>query len=307
VRLPRLRDEDAPPRWRALAPGKVNLSLLLGGTRPDGRHELVTVFESVSLADELELTVRDAGPDEVVCPGIEGLNLAATALERLRAAGWEGPPVRVTITKWIPVAGGMAGGSADAAATLRLADAVHPIDPSLLSEIAAGLGADVPSQLTPGVSLGTGAGETVAPAERLADHRYVIVPLGAELATPAVFAEADRLGLGRSPDALTDGRRRLTEALAAGGGRLPAQWLVNDLEPASRSLCSGIGPALDASRAAGADVAMVCGSGPTVAALFWGEEAAERAADAEAALAGRYPEAYRAEPVQAAFGAPQRL
>jgi len=90
---------------RALAPAKVNLSLFLGGTREDGRHRLVTVFESLSLADTLELEVTGS-EDVVVCPGVEGENLASRALAGLRARGWDGPPVRVTIEKRIPVPGG---------------------------------------------------------------------------------------------------------------------------------------------------------------------------------------------------------
>jgi 4-diphosphocytidyl-2-C-methyl-D-erythritol kinase len=292
-------------RWRALAPGKVNLCLFLGPLRDDGRHELVTVFESVSLADELELSVREDGADEVVCPGVEGSNLVTAALERLRARGWAGPPVRLDVRKWVPVAGGMGGGSADAAAALRLAGALAPVDGDVALAVATSLGADVPSQLAPGVALGTGAGDVIEPADELAPHAFVIVPLGSELSTPAVYAEADRLGLGRSGSELVALREAVAEALGA-GARLPPELLVNDLEAAARSLCPGIGGALDCGRRGGADHAFVCGSGPTLAGLFWGEDGAERAADAEAGLAGRYPEAYAADPVSAAFGTPQR-
>lgn len=290
-------------RWRALAPGKVNLCLLLGGTRPDGRHELVTLFESVSLADELELSVLDEPPDEVICRGVEGPNIVAAALAGLRQRGWAGPPVSVEISKWIPVAGGMGGGSADAAATIRLAGALASVDPEQALALAAELGADVPSQLEPGVCLGTGAGDVIEPAPALAEHAFVIVPLGSELSTPAVYREADRLGLGRTATELAAGRAELAGALAP-GARLAPELLVNDLEPAARSLCPAIGTALDCVRAAGAEHAFVCGSGPTVAALFWGAQARERASDAEVDIAGRYPEAYAAEPVGAAFGAP---
>ncbi len=292
-------------RWRALAPGKVNLCLFLGGTRADGRHELVTLFESVSLADELELTVLREGSDEVVCRGLEGPNLVSAALARLREADWGGPPVRIEVTKWVPVAGGMGGGSADAAAALRLAGALAPVEKTLAGAIATALGSDVPSQLAPGVSLGTGGGELIEPVDALADHAFVIVPMPVELSTAAVYREADRLGLGRSEGELAEQRARLTDGLAV--GRLDGDLLVNDLEPASLSLCPAIADALAAARLAGADHALVCGSGPTVAAVFWGAAGAQRAADAEAALAGRYPEAYAADPVGAAFGAPQRV
>lgn len=290
-------------RWRALAPGKVNLCLFLGGLREDGRHELVTVFESVSLADELALTVLDRGPDEVVCRGVEGPNIVSTALERLRRRGWDGPPVRIEVSKWLPVAGGMGGGSADAAATIRLADALAAVAPELARELAASLGADVPSQLAPGVCIGTGAGDEIAPAPALEDHGFVIVPLGSELSTVEVYREADRLGLGRSEPEMAQRRRAVGEALGP-GARLASELMVNDLEPAAFSLCPAIESALACVRREGADHAMVCGSGPTVAALFWGRRGSERAADAEVAIAGRYPEAYAADPVGAAFGAP---
>jgi 4-diphosphocytidyl-2-C-methyl-D-erythritol kinase len=293
-------------RWRALAPGKVNLCLFLGGARADGRHEIVTLFESVSLADELQLTVLDEGPDEVVCRGIEGPNLVSAAVEALRRMGWRGPPVRIDVTKWIPVAGGMGGGSADAAAALRLADAVATVDSGVARDVAVSLGADVPSQLRPGVCVGTGAGDVVQPAPSLAEHAFVIVPLPLELSTATVYGEADRLGQGRTESELAERGAALAAALAP-QARLPEELLVNDLEPATLSLCPAVGDALEAARRAGADHALVCGSGPTVAGLFWGPEAAQRAADAEAGLAGRYPEAYAAEPVRAAFGAPQRV
>jgi 4-diphosphocytidyl-2-C-methyl-D-erythritol kinase len=292
-------------RWRVLAPGKVNLCLFLGGLRSDGRHELVTVFESVSLADELELTVLDEGSDEVVCRGVEGPNLVSEALERLRAAGWSGPPVRIEVSKWIPVAGGMGGGSADAAATIRLADAVSSVDGSVAAAVAASLGADVPSQLAPGVAIGTGAGEVIEAAAALAPHAFVIVPLDSELSTPEVYRAADRLSLGRGQDELAQCGAAVRAALIP-GAVLPAELLVNDLEPASVSLCPRISDALGCVRGVGADHAFVCGSGPTVAGLFWGAEAAERARDAEATIAGRYPEAYAADPVSEAFGVPTR-
>ncbi len=212
----------------------------------------------------------------------------------------------VQVCKWIPVAGGMGGGSADAAATIRLASALAPVDAGTATELAVALGADVPSQLAPGVVLGTGAGEIIEPAAALAQHAYVIVPLATELSTAAVFAQADRLGLGRDAEELAARRQAVASALQP-GARWPDELLVNDLQPAACSLCPEIERALTAAREAGADGAFVSGSGPTTVALFWGADARERAADAEAALAGRYPEAYAAEPVTADFGAPQRV
>jgi 4-diphosphocytidyl-2-C-methyl-D-erythritol kinase len=282
------------------APGKVNLCLFLGPVRADGRHELVTVFESVSLADSILVTAApgSALPDEVVCPGIDGPNLAAQALERLRAHGWDGPPLCVVIEKRIPIAGGMGGGSADAAAVLRAARVFAPLDDATLTSIAASLGADVPSQLTPGRLLGTGAGEVIEPVRAAsASHAFVIVPHSFGLSTPDVYREADRLGLPR--DAV-DLQCRLRMVRAGG---MPE--LINDLEPAAVSLRPEIGGALDAVRDAGADVAMVSGSGPTVFGLIGGLEAPARAAAAAARLADRYPEATSAAPVSEEFGAPR--
>lgn len=286
----------------AAAPGKINLCLFLGPTRADGRHELVTVFESVSLSDELTLTVLQGGADRVVCPGVSGANLAGAALSGLRARGWSGPPVEVTINKRIPVAAGMAGGSADAAATLRLARALGETDPrwrveeAWLWELAAELGADVPSQLVPGVSLGLGAGERVEQAAPPATHALAIVPLGVELATPDVFREADRLELPRGSEELGWMLERLSGRLRH-GARLPAELLVNDLEPAARSLCPPVGDALAALREAGAEAALVCGSGPTCAGIWWGEGALVAAGQAAQGLAARFPLATAVTPV----------
>ena len=128
-------------RLRALAPGKVNLALFLGPTRDDGRHELVTLLESLSLADELVLETLESAPamaqDEVVCPGIEGENLVARALAALRKRGWDAAPVRIDVDKRIPVAAGMGGGSADAAAALRMAVELAPGRPEEVMTLAA--------------------------------------------------------------------------------------------------------------------------------------------------------------------------
>jgi len=276
-------------RLRALAPAKVNLCLFLGPVRGDGRHELVTVFESLSLADSLELSVLDHGDDRVVCPGVPEPNLVSRALAGLRAAGWAGPPVAIEVFKRTPVAAGMGGGSADAAAALRLAAALAPVPPPVVTEIAASLGADVPAQLRPGPSLGTGAGEVVEPLEPLAPHALVILPAPAGLATAEVYREADRLGLPRPAEELARLRRALAAALAHPGAALPDELVVNDLAAAAVSLRPAIARALADARTTGADHAIVSGSGPTVAGLFWGEEATARAAAAAGALSGRYP------------------
>lgn len=268
------------------APGKVNLCLFLGPSRADGRHELMTVLENVSLSDELTLTVGAAGHDEVVCPGVEGPNLVERALRMLRERGWSAPPVRIEIDKRIPVAGGMAGGSADAAAALRLAKRLLPVDDAILFEIAGALGSDVPSQLAPGLVLGTGAGDIVEPLPALAAHAFVIVPLPHALATADVYQEADLLGLGRGADDLAGLRGGWHEHIG-----------VNDLQRAARSLCPAIDGALDAIRETAPDAAFVSGSGPTCVGLWWGDGSADRAAAAASSLAPRFRRAIAVVPV----------
>jgi 4-diphosphocytidyl-2-C-methyl-D-erythritol kinase len=270
------------------APAKVNLCLYLGPARADGRHELVTVFDSVSLFDELEIAV--AATDEVVCDGVAGPNLVADALIGLRAAGWDAPPVRVVIRKRIPVAAGMGGGSADAAAMLRCAPRFAPVDAAVVAEIGARLGADVPSQLNPGPSLGTGAGEIVAPLRGLAPYGVLVVPHPFPLSTREVYREADCLGLARSRAELADLAGSLTV-------RLPER-LVNDLEPAALSLAPRIGTAIARALEAGADDAIVCGSGPTVIGVFRGEDGGRRAERAVAQL----EEGFAVAPVRAGVG-----
>lgn len=263
------------------APAKLNLCLYLGGRRPDGLHELCSLFEPLELADLIE--VGPADEDEVVCPGVEGENLAARALAALREAGWGAGPLRVEIEKRVPVAAGLGGGSGDAAAVLRLA-AGEVAD---LPRLAAQLGADVPSQLRPALALVRGAGERVEPLPEPVEHAAVLLPGGGGLSTAEVFAEADRLGLGRSASELDELAGRLRQAAGAGASPLSyPELLVNDLEPAALSLRPDIGAALAALRQAGAPVALLSGSGPTAVGLFEDLGAAR-----EAAAASGYDEA----------------
>jgi 4-diphosphocytidyl-2-C-methyl-D-erythritol kinase len=267
-------------RLVAFAPGKVNLSLLVGAPRSDGLHPLASVVQSVSLADELTLTAAE-DRDEVVCPGVEGENLAARALALFReATGWDGPPLRLHIAKRVPVAAGMGGGSGDAAAALRLAaHAAGGAPAGLLHELAVELGADVPSQLQPGRVLMTGAGERI---DRLPDPEpfgLVIVPSPHALSTPEVYRAFDRLGTPRSEEELEYARA------AALAGEPPPP--VNDLQDAARALC----PAIDDALFPGA---MVSGSGPTVFARFDSPAVARE-------VAATIPGAIAAEPVGPAF------
>jgi 4-diphosphocytidyl-2-C-methyl-D-erythritol kinase len=293
-------------KFRVRAPGKVNLCLFLGPPRHDRRHELVTLFESVSLADELSVSTKSRFPDAVHCDELDDPNLAAVALERLRAHGWEGPSLHLKIAKRIPVAGGMGGGSADAAAVLRLANHLQVLPEETIASIAAELGADVPSQLTPGLALGTGAGDRVSGHPPLAPHTLLIVMLPHRLSTREVYAEADRLRLPHDSAGLDHKLDQLQEALSP-GARLPPALLVNELQPAAISLLPHIGEALDAALDAGADQALVSGSGPTVVALFWGEERAQRAHRSQAKLRDRFPGVRTAVPVQGEFARPRRV
>jgi 4-diphosphocytidyl-2-C-methyl-D-erythritol kinase len=256
------------------APAKINLCLHLGPRRPDGLHELCSLFEPLELADLIEVSAAER--DEVVCPAVEGENLAAAALAALREAGWDHPPVRIEIRKRIPVAAGLGGGSADAAAVLRLA-AGSIAD---LPAIAARLGADVPSQLRPSLALVRGAGERVEPLPDPPPHAALLLPDGGGLSTAEVFDEADRLGLGGGPEELEEVAVRLRELAGAGASPLSYPELaVNDLEPAARSLRPEIGEALERLREAGAPLAFLSGSGPTAVGLFGDRAAACAAAE----------------------------
>lgn len=262
------------------APAKLNLGLYLGRPRPDGLHELCSIFEPLALADLLR--IEEAERDEVVCPGVEGDNLAARALAELRERGWDAPPLRIEIEKRTPVAAGLGGGSADAAAVLRLAterfwshddqNRSGEQAPGLVADlpgIAAELGADVPSQLRPALALVRGAGEKVEPLPAPAEHAALLLPSGGGLSTAAVFHEADRLGLGRPQEELDQIAPRLRAAAGAGASPLTyVDLLVNDLEPAAVSLRPDIGDALDALRGTGAPAVFLSGSGPTAVALF---------------------------------------
>jgi len=271
---------------RIFAPAKLNLCLYLGPRRDDGLHELCSLFEPLALADLIE--VKEAERDAVVCRGVEGENLAARALSALRERGWRRPPLRIEIEKRIPVAAGLGGGSADAAAVLRLAGSgdffPHSGNKSPgpdLEEIAARLGADVPSQLNPSLALVRGAGEEVEPLPDPAPHAVVLLPDGGGLGTAEVFAEADRLDLGRSAEELEEIAGRLRVAGGAGGSPLSyPDLLVNDLEPAALSLRPAISDALDVLRSAGAPHVLMTGSGPTAFGIFE-DLASARAAAAE--------------------------
>ena len=257
------------------APAKLNLCLYLGASRDGGLHSLCSLFCPLALSDRLVVSEAEGARDEVVCPGVEGPNLAAVALDALRTRDWSAPPLLIEIDKRIPVAAGLGGGSADAGAVLRLARG--QVDG--LERLAFGIGSDVPTQIDPSFALVTGAGEKVEPLPAPGEFAVVLIPADEGLLTAEVYAEADRLGLGRDPDELERVAARLREA--AGSGASPLDYddlLVNDLERAALSLRPEIAEALAALERVGAARALVAGSGPTVAGFFGDIARADRAA-----------------------------
>lgn len=267
-------------RLTTTAPAKINVCLFLGPVRDDGRHELVTVMQSISLADRVAISSLPEGErDEMAGSGAaieDNLALAAVRLLRERTEQEVGP-VRVEIDKRIPVAAGLAGGSSDAAATLRMLARAYEIDDAeLLHAVAAELGADVPAQLRPGRTLATGAGEVVQRVPGVAPYTLLVVPDIEGLATADVYKEADRLGLPRDSGGLAEA---LEDARAAMPD-LPDALCINELAPAAISLRPHLEGRLIKLRESGADVAMVSGSGPTTLGLFREAEAARAAASA---------------------------
>ena len=251
---------------RQTAPAKVNLVLHVGPRRADGLHELCSLFASVELADSLTIEETAGGSDVVVCSGLEGPNIAEFALAAFRAAApaAELPPLRVEIEKRIPVAAGLGGGSADAAAVLRAANerAGSPLDAPALRAVATRVGADVPSQVEPRHALVGGAGEEVERVS-LPPMAILLVPAPEGLATAAVYAEADRIGATRTR-LDRDAVRELTT--------LPLDQLAgaleNDLEAAAISLLPSLEQTIAKVRDSGALAALVTGSGPTVFGVF---------------------------------------
>jgi 4-diphosphocytidyl-2-C-methyl-D-erythritol kinase len=258
---------------REQAPAKINLVLRVGPRAANGLHEVCSLFASLQLADDVE--VEPGAEDSVECEGVEGPNLAAAAVERLRQYAPSLPPLRVRITKRIPVAAGLAGGSADAAAVMRAANSFHeiPFEDDQLREIATPLGSDVPSQIVPGHSIVTGTGEHVERVD-LPPMAVVLVPAQIGLATKDVFRKADDMGIPRTgPLDSAD-----LHALAREPVAVIAERLENDLQPAALRLRPELQQTIELLKEAGALGAQVSGSGPTVFGLFADSAAADEAA-----------------------------
>lgn len=258
---------------RLPAAAKINLALVVGARRPDGLHEVATVMQRVDICDRVEVERAAA----TVVEGYREDTIVRAALERLAAetaahGGW-----RVRLGKGIPVAAGLGGGSADAAAALVLANAMltEPLPPARLHELAAGLGADVPFFVEPGPKLAEGAGERLTPLELPQDFWVLIaLPRGAgKRSTAGVYRRFDEL---EGSVGFEERRERLREALAV--VRRPRDFAAfppNDLAPAA-----GGHDLVDRLADAGAFRADVSGSGPAVYALFHRLEDARAAAQA---------------------------
>ena len=252
-------------------PAKVNLELRVGPVREDGFHDLVNVFHAVSLFDEVTATPADSlsvsvdGP-ETVPTGSD--NLAARAATLLAAHVGVEPRVALHIRKDIPVAGGMAGGSADAAAALVACDLLWDtrLDRETMLELAARLGSDVPFALLGGTAVGLGRGERLTSVEVVGEFHWVFGYADGGLSTPAVYGECDRLRAA-SPVPWPVVSDDLMTALKTGNAPALGKALRNDLQAAAISLRPSLAVALDAGRELGALGALVSGSGPTCAFL----------------------------------------
>ncbi len=255
-------------------PAKVNLQLSVGATRQDGYHELVTVFHAVSLYDEVTAGPGPAGVSVTVegegagrLP-VDARNLAVRAVRALAELAGVSPDVRLHLRKDIPVAGGMAGGSADAAGALVACDSLWGLhlDPSELAELAAGLGADVPFALLGGTAVGIGTGARLTSALARGRFHWVFAFADSGLETKDVYAAFDRMAVDtfRPEPRMSD---ELMSALRAGDAEQLGAALENDLEPAALSLRPQLRFTLDVGEEFGALGAVVSGSGPTCAFL----------------------------------------
>ena len=278
------RDPSTPPprggsasSVRVEAPGKVNLFLSVGASGTDGYHQLTTVFQAVRLIETVTArrqSVRDRGtvtltleePDADV--PTDASNLAMRAAELLAETTGVSEGVDLLLRKRVPVAGGMAGGSADAAATLVACNILWGTGLSLLelSALAARLGADVPFPLTGATAVGSGRGDLVTPIMTRGSYHWVFALAGEGLSTPAVFRRFDEL-TGTGAPAVRDVPEVLTSALRAGDAPALAASLHNDLQAAALDLRPELAQVIAVAEEAGALRAIVSGSGPTIAAL----------------------------------------
>jgi len=265
---------------RVRVPAKINLALGVGPVADDGFHPLATVFQAVSLYDELVVEQALPGSFRVETTGMpvddDDDHLAVRAARLLATAyGDTSLGVNILVRKAIPVAGGMAGGSADAAGALLACAELWNLDvsPDELADVGAQLGSDVPFGLLGGTAVGTGRGDRLAPALSRGTYHWVIALPWGGLSTPEVYARFDELTGDRRVSALQVPPDVLT-ALAAGDARALGAALTNDLQPAAIDLRPELQQTLDAGLELGAVGAIVSGSGPTCAFLAPDESAA---------------------------------
>jgi 4-diphosphocytidyl-2-C-methyl-D-erythritol kinase len=269
-----------PPSVTVRVPAKINLELLVGPPREDGYHPLATVFHAVNLFDEVTVSASEewglsvSGPQSLGVPA-DGTNLAAKAAQQLAEVAGLTEPVHIAIRKEIPVAGGMAGGSADAAATLVACDQLWGLATprAELEEVAAQVGSDVPFLLSGGTAMGSGRGEVLAPVLARGTYHWVLALSEGGLSTPAVYAECDRLR-GDRPVPEPRPTPEMMSALRSGDARALGAALANDLQAAAISLMPALGEVIDAGLEFGAVGGIVSGSGPTVAFLAEDNESA---------------------------------
>lgn len=267
---------------RVRVPAKINLTLKVGAPRPDGYHPLATVYQAVSLYDELladwaepgRFTVTVTGEDARLVP-LDDRNLAVRAARLLVSTYGpnDGLGAAMTITKAIPVSGGLAGGSADGAAALLACATLWDLDltEDELRALAADLGSDVPFALMGGTAVGSGRGEQIAPALATGSYHWVLAFGWHGLSTPAVYRHFDEL----NPEpAVPEVSASLMNALRAGDPVLLGRALSNDLQPAALDLQPQLRQTLQAGLEYGALGAVVSGSGPTCAFLVSDELAA---------------------------------
>lgn len=277
-----------PPPVVVRVPAKINLHLAVGPLRGDGFHDLVTVFHAVSLFDEVTVAHGDEPGIEVFGEGVtevpaDETNLAWRAVQLLAEREERDPDVRLVLRKGIPVAGGMAGGSADAAAALVGLSALWKLDLTRdeLAPMAAELGSDVTFALYGGTALGTGRGERIVPVLSRHPQHWVIALHRGGLSTPKVFGELDRLRAGNEPTERPV--EPVLEAIAGGDPRQLALSLGNDLQAAAVSMAPELRRTLRAGVDAGGLAGIVSGSGPTCAFLC---SSADAAMDVATELAG---------------------
>lgn len=284
---------------RVRVPAKINLHLRVGPLRADGYHELTTVYHAIALYDEvtarpgdtLALTMDGEGAGDLP---LDESNLAIRAVHALAAYTGRPPHARLHLRKQIPIAGGLAGGSADAAATLVACDCLWGtgLGREELAHVAAAVGSDVPFLVLGGTALGAGRGERVSPvlAPSHSWHWVVAVADGG-LSTPTVYRELDRLRQAGLPDTAAGPPEALLAALRQRDPWVLARALANDLEEAALSLRPDLADTLSAGLDCGALAAMISGSGPTCVFLAEGSRHASAIAE-QLALEGLCRAAY---------------